>query len=171
MPWKNGLGVTAEIAVFPEGADLSNFQWRISSAKVTSDNHFSNFEGYDRILTVLKGEGLKLNSHSLKPFEIFKFKGEEEISCSLLGGAVEDLGIIYNRELYSCEMSFLEISHETELRLAGDANFLYSVSSNISVGGVQIEAGDALKIDGNQVCEVKSKSWPVKFFQIRISKR
>ncbi len=43
MPWKNGGGETAEIAVFPPSADLSEFGWRISMATVSSDGPFSAF--------------------------------------------------------------------------------------------------------------------------------
>ena len=32
MPWKNGGGETTEIAVFPSGAGLDDFEWRISMA-------------------------------------------------------------------------------------------------------------------------------------------
>lgn len=32
MPWKNGKGETVEIAVFPEGASVDTFDWRISMA-------------------------------------------------------------------------------------------------------------------------------------------
>lgn len=34
LPWKNGKGVTLELAIAPTDADLSNFEWRISSARV-----------------------------------------------------------------------------------------------------------------------------------------
>ena len=48
MPWKNGLGVTAQIAIHPPGATLADFTWRISSAEVRGSNPFSNFAGTPR---------------------------------------------------------------------------------------------------------------------------
>ena len=59
MPWKNGAGTTAEIAIEPAGADFreGKFAWRLSSARIEDENQFSQFPGYDRILTVLSGEG------------------------------------------------------------------------------------------------------------------
>jgi uncharacterized protein len=57
MPWKNGGGETAEIAVFPEGATLDDFDWRISMATVSADGPFSLFPGVDRTLSVLEGDG------------------------------------------------------------------------------------------------------------------
>ena len=32
MPWKNGGGSTTELAIFPAGANLDNFVWRLSTA-------------------------------------------------------------------------------------------------------------------------------------------
>jgi environmental stress-induced protein Ves len=68
MQWKNRLGETAEIEIFPETSDFSNgdFVWRLSSAQIKSANQFSNFEGYDRILFVCQGEGLLINDFKLE---------------------------------------------------------------------------------------------------------
>lgn len=37
MPWKNGGGETTEIIISPQGAALSDFDWRISMALVNAD--------------------------------------------------------------------------------------------------------------------------------------
>jgi environmental stress-induced protein Ves len=34
MPWKNGGGVTTEIAIAPTGATLEDFDWRVGTAQV-----------------------------------------------------------------------------------------------------------------------------------------
>jgi environmental stress-induced protein Ves len=54
MPWKNGGGETAEIAVFPEGASMQDFGWRVSMAKVTENGPFSLFPDIDRTLSILE---------------------------------------------------------------------------------------------------------------------
>ncbi|ATU93050.1 HutD family protein [Phyllobacterium zundukense] len=56
MPWKNGGGFTTEIAISPSGATVSDFDWRISMAKVPSSGPFSAFANVDRVLAVLDGE-------------------------------------------------------------------------------------------------------------------
>lgn len=43
MPWKNGGGVTVEIAIHPPGASVNAFDWRISMATVAQDGPFSSF--------------------------------------------------------------------------------------------------------------------------------
>ena len=52
VPWRNGRGCTAEIAVAPEGAGMDDFLWRVSTAVVTEPGAFSAFPGVDRILTL-----------------------------------------------------------------------------------------------------------------------
>ena len=45
MPWKNGSGETVEVAVFPPGASIDDFDWRISIATVAAENGaFSLFQ-------------------------------------------------------------------------------------------------------------------------------
>ncbi len=60
MPWKNGGGETVEIAIAPEGAALSEFDWRISVATVATNGPFSIFPGFDKTLSILDGEGMSL---------------------------------------------------------------------------------------------------------------
>ena len=48
VPWKNGLGMTREVAN-ASGAD-SVMIWRISLATVDRDGPFSDFTGYKRII-------------------------------------------------------------------------------------------------------------------------
>ena len=57
MPWKNGGGVTIEIAVSPSGSSLDTFDWRVSMATVIEPGPFSSFPGIDRTLCVLTGNG------------------------------------------------------------------------------------------------------------------
>ncbi len=55
VPWKNGGGVTEEIAVYPSDAGFDDFAWRISMARVGQGGPFSRFPGVDRTLAVLEG--------------------------------------------------------------------------------------------------------------------
>lgn len=52
--WKNGLGFTDQIAIYPHEAELKRgeFLWRISSARIERDSPFSAFPEHDRILLV-----------------------------------------------------------------------------------------------------------------------
>lgn len=97
MRWKNGGGLTREILVWP-GADWS---LRLSMATVGSDGPFSVFEGVDRTLTVLTGEGVDLTvagqQTRLLPDLPFAFPGDAETSSRLIGGTVTDFNVMTRR--------------------------------------------------------------------------
>lgn len=61
-PWKNGGGVTREIAAGPEGAGMDTFAWRVSLADVGADGPFSVFPEVTRVLTVVDGAGMELTA-------------------------------------------------------------------------------------------------------------
>lgn len=93
MPWKNGGGVTTELARFPEDANTEQFIWRLSRAEIKSSGPFSHFAQIDRSLAVLsdsnlllqleeaKGvtENIYLNQHSLP----YRFNGETPVNAVL----------------------------------------------------------------------------------------
>ena len=79
VPWKNGGGVTREVAVFPSGAGMEDFDWRISMAEVTKAGPFSQFEGIRRHLTVLRGRlqlDLPDRRYTLGPLNSLEFDGD-----------------------------------------------------------------------------------------------
>lgn len=103
MAWKNGAGETTEIAVWPPGAGLDDFEWRISMAHVTRDGPFSVFAGVERTLTVLEGDGLRLAIGDAAPVDLhvgdapLSFPADVPTTATLLGGAVTDLNVMTRR--------------------------------------------------------------------------
>ena len=100
--WKNGGGATRELACWPPGADLENFGWRVSAARISQSGPFSVFHGVDRQILLLLGEGVRLGGpgidHRLDtPWEPFAFAGETLLHCQLLGGACSDLNLMLRR--------------------------------------------------------------------------
>lgn len=103
MPWRNGGGVTHEIAVHPEGAGLDGFDWRVSMAEVAADGPFSRFDGIDRSLAVLEGTGIRLCMSD--GAEIVAdatagpahFAGEAAIMGHLIAGSILDLNVMTRR--------------------------------------------------------------------------
>lgn len=103
VPWKNGGGVTRQIAIFPPGSDMNSFDWRISTAEVAQDGPFSRFEGIDRRLYILDGAGLELRfgggtRSTLRPGDHLDFAGEADVHGALLQGPVTDLNIMVRRD-------------------------------------------------------------------------
>lgn len=68
MPWKNGGGSTEEITR-DAGVGLDGFGWRLSIADIEASGGFSSFTGYQRIITVLQGDGMRLSvdGHESRP--------------------------------------------------------------------------------------------------------
>jgi environmental stress-induced protein Ves len=106
MLWKNGLGKTIEIYRYPIDIETP-FLWRISAAKVTENGPFSKFEGYNRSISVLEGDGLKLYSSTnkltsnenvlpviIKDSIIYDFSGDNNTYCELINNEVKDFNII-----------------------------------------------------------------------------
>ncbi len=102
VPWKNGGGVTREIAAWPPGA-TGDFGWRVSLAEVAADGPFSAFPGVDRVLTMVEGEGMDLALEGIGPrrvdarFAPVRFPGDVPTGCRLLGGPVVNLNVMHRR--------------------------------------------------------------------------
>lgn len=171
MRWKNGGGVTAEIAIDPPGSDFKDgkFNWRLSSARIEGENQFSSFPGYDRLLTVLSGEGLLLNHQELGPFEVFEFQGEDLIDCVPVNEAVEDLGLIFKRGVYKGSLRILEVTAPMYLKLNPGVHFFLSLSKPVNAGGTELRPTDFLRLEEASSIEISARSFPAHILQIEIS--
>jgi environmental stress-induced protein Ves len=103
IPWKNGGGITRNLAIEPEGADFDNFLWRLSFAEINEAGSFSTFPGVDRSILVWKGNGLLLHSNGGGVFvltsdtEPHSFRGEDEIEATLIDGPTIDFNLMVRR--------------------------------------------------------------------------
>lgn len=95
MPWANGRGTTLEIARFPA---TGQWQWRLSLATVSEDGPFSVMPGVQRSLVVAKGAGMGLTvagQHiEVGEFGMVQFVGDDDTSCALVDGPVQDLNLM-----------------------------------------------------------------------------
>jgi len=106
MPWKNGGGVTVEIAIHPINASVDNFDWRISTATVANDGPFSVFPGIDRTLSVLEGNGIVLNVEGVettltRETAPFAFAADASSGASLIEGPITDLNVMTRRRNFA----------------------------------------------------------------------
>ncbi|WP_042423177.1 HutD/Ves family protein [Streptacidiphilus anmyonensis] len=112
-PWKNGGGVTREVASSPSGA--GEFDWRVSLADVASGGPFSFFEGVDRIITVVRGEGMALTVDGAltvvsERYRPFAFSGDAQTDCRLLGDPLVDFNVMTRRGAVSADVRFVTTS-------------------------------------------------------------
>ena len=102
VPWKNGGGVTREVAVSPPGSALGDFDWRVSIAEVRAAGPFSVFPGVDRCMAVLAGR-LWLHIEGLPAMTLapdsppVAFPGDTPVFAEPLGAPVTDLNVMTRR--------------------------------------------------------------------------
>lgn len=101
-PWKNGGGVTRDIAVFPEGASDADFLWRASLATIAASGPFSPFPGVDRAFLSLRGElaiaiGDQSERHIRPGAPTLLFGGEEPVAARPVAGSCTALNIMARR--------------------------------------------------------------------------
>lgn len=104
VPWKNGGGVTHEVACVPAGAGTDGFDWRASIARIERDGPFSAFPGIDRSIVLLDGGGVQLAradggwQHRLaEPMAPFTFDGDDAVHACLLAGPSSDFNVMTRR--------------------------------------------------------------------------
>lgn len=160
MPWKNGGGETVEIAVFPEGAGLADFDWRISMARVDGDGPFSEFPGIDRTLAILEGAGIMLDvdgdiSRLTIDCAPHAFPADRPTSARLIGGTVIDFNVMSRRGKVAHEVRPLVGATATE---SGTVSLLLSTGPSLDadVDGhrVTLARHDALLLDPGETAQL-----------------
>ncbi len=156
MPWKNGGGSTEEITR-DAGTGLDGFGWRLSIADIGESGGFSTFAGYQRVITVLQGEGMTLtvdgqDTRPLLPLDPFAFSGESQVSCTLLGGAIRDFNLIYAPQRYRARLQWL--AGEQRFFSSASTVLIFSASDRVDVTcGADVKEllgrYDCLQFDGN----------------------
>ncbi|MCA1323661.1 HutD family protein [Herbaspirillum sp. alder98] len=144
MPWKNGGGATRELHVEPPGADYADFVWRASVADVVRDGAFSSFDGIDRTIVLLGGDGFVMHaqgqpSHDLRtPFAPHRFTGEAHISVVLDGSPCQDFNLMVRRDQAEAELQVL--GEQDSPRLPPDTVLLY-----VAQGAASLSDADGLQ--------------------------
>jgi environmental stress-induced protein Ves len=159
MSWKNGLGITKQIDIQPlNSTTTSTFSWRLSSAIVSGNNTFSSFPGYDRILIVLKGDGLILNKTiKMEPcMNPYYFSGEEPINCQVIGDEnVIDYGIIFRRDHFKASLNILSFESSTTsninfVHVKKGINYFTSVTGSFTLDKTLVSVGETMLFDLNE---------------------
>ncbi|UZE24180.1 HutD family protein [Pseudomonas sp. B21-056] len=155
MPWKNGGGSTEEITR-DAGTGLEGFGWRLSIADIGESGGFSTFPGYERVISVLQGDGMTLTvdgqaTRPLHPLDPFAFSGESHVHCTLLGGPIRDFNLIYSPQRYRARLQWLA----DEQRFFSEAGTVLVFSADpalhVKVGesAAELALYDCLQLSGN----------------------
>lgn len=158
VPWKNGGGLTREVAVHPPGSDLGSFDWRVSLAEVRQGGPFSSFPEVDRLLAVIGGrlqlsiagrEMLTLSPES-PPVD---FPGDLPACAEPVQSPVFDLNVMTRRGRFAARLRRCSAANSMMLPLDADATLVLALTA-LSVRapsiGADLEPLDALQFSVNR---------------------
>ncbi|MCO4053866.1 MAG: HutD family protein [Bosea sp.] len=122
-PWKNGGGVTIDIAEerLQAGAEgWTGVIWRLGRTAIPSPAAFSDFAGYDRLQVVVSGSGLVLDTAQgevdlRQPFKPARYPGEAPIQSRLESGPVEVVNLIADRRRALIDLIVVEAGETASL--------------------------------------------------------
>ncbi len=155
MPWKNGQGMTREIArePCPDGEAGGDFLWRLSIAEVAASGDFSLFAGCERWIALIEGAGMRLDFAEApsrridRRFEPFAFSGDWHCRCSLLAGPVRDFNLIADRARVQAGCETLGLGGSpVERRVESGWLLVYCAQGRLRAGGFEAEAGDTVRL-------------------------
>jgi len=152
-PWKNGGGITRDIAV--EMLDGSML-WRLSMADVAVEGPFSSFPGLTRVLTVIRGGGLILHGPDrdlrgdyAKPVV---FDGATAIDAELTEGPLRDFNLMYDTVRCDADVGVVHGPAETTADADGQTFVHHCIAGKAKLGGADpLEAGDTAIVTGTPV--------------------
>ncbi|QNE15980.1 HutD family protein [Pseudarthrobacter sp. NBSH8] len=158
-PWRNGGGVTRELASHPKAASAQDgaWDWRVSIADVSKAGDFSAFPGMERVLTVIDGELLLLtvdgDEHPLEKYRPFRFSGEAAAHGALPTGDIRDLNVITRTASFKGFTSIIELSKKRAHPVfEGQLAVLLQGQATVSAGNLSVnaEAAVAAEADGDE---------------------
>ena len=165
-PWKNGGGVTTELAMSPPGAGLDDFDWRVSLASIAEDGPFSQFPGVDRTLVLVAGDGVLLDFGDervvLSPSEpLVEFSGEDPVHATVHGQSTLDFNVLTRRGRYRHRIEPFVVCGSVPLpRRSGTTLVFLADGESLSVGSARERLAlvryDLLVLDGEQAWTLES---------------
>jgi uncharacterized protein len=164
-PWKNGGGVTVDIAEsllpgFPSGS-WEGMVWRFGRTAITVPGPFSDLSGYNRHQVLVSGLGLVLETPAgeidvRQPFRPVRFAGETPIVSRLEAGPVEVVNLIGDRSRVSIDLCCLTTGASKSC--PAGVHIVYAAASDcemvingnacgLAIGhGMHVEAGERFTV-------------------------
>jgi environmental stress-induced protein Ves len=154
-PWRNGGGVTVDIAVV---TDKDGDVWRFGRTPIVTPGPFSDYRGFDRIQVLVAGSGLVLQTPDgdidvRQTFRPVRFAGETPIVTRLEGGPVEVVNLIGNRAKVRIDLRVLEAGRDMVLGAGTHIAYCPEGPATIDVLGARHElaANHGLRIGTDAV--------------------
>ncbi len=177
VPWKNGGGVTSQVAVHPPRAGLEDFDWRISCAHVDSTGPFSRFPGIDRTIVILEGElSLEVGGQAavvLTPESApWQFSGDAPAVGGPLTGSVHDLNVMTRRGRCAATVQRCLVEHSARYRFNAATTVVLANAPMVAKAQeltLALSRLDALLVSGALACEFSSVVPGACFYRIELT--
>ncbi|AMJ61817.1 HutD/Ves family protein [Bosea sp. PAMC 26642] len=164
-PWKNGGGVTIDIAdAYKAGAVQGSWNgmiWRLGRTAITTPGPFSDLTGFERLQMVVVGRGLALETPDgeidlRQPFTTVRYDGGTPIVSRLESGPVEVVNLIADRAL--CRIDLRLAAMGDAIALTTGTHLLYAPDAAVAAAHdgttLTVEPGHALRIETEEGCSL-----------------
>ncbi len=145
--WRNGMGVSWDIASEPHNSGAGEFGWRFAIARIDADVPFSHYPDTDRIFTLIDGNGLDLDLRShptLAVHDLFvphAYPCDVETFCRLRDGPCRALNLFLRRGRWTATAEVLSgnavIDHPGPL-------LFFVLKGEAAINGLDIREGDTM---------------------------
>lgn len=149
-PWKNGGGVTTDIA-------FDGDVWRFSRTPITVAGPFSDYTGFDRMQVLVAGSGLVLQTPAggidvRQPFRPVRFAGETPIVSRLEAGPVEVVNLLGDRSRVSIDLAVVEAGRSRDLGPGLHIAYCPGGRTRLRIDdqAYDLEADGGLRIESNE---------------------
>lgn len=180
VPWKNGGGVTIDVAgAVRSGAQPGDWGatiWRFGSTRIVEPAPFSDLAGFDRLLAVVDGRGLVLRPSGRAPIDVrepfrpVRFPGEWPIESALEAGPVGVINLMADRTCASIDLQFAVGARP--MRVAPGLVVLYAAAglAEIALDGraVPLASTAAVQVETAAPLDVTVQSGVVAVASIRL---
>ncbi|WP_291735095.1 HutD family protein [Leisingera sp. F5] len=133
VPWKNGGGVTRELALHQEDGHMV---WRLSLAEISRSGPFSAFPGLARIHCIVEGAGHTLSNSETQlqawPLKPLCFDGGMEFDSRLREGPCKAFNVIYDPVRVTADAAILR---DGALPDAAGSQVFFVVSGSLNLAG------------------------------------
>lgn len=160
--WLNGGGSATRIAMHPDTATATDFDWRISVASIEKDGDFSSYAGVQRYLMPLSTHGLSLTvdgeTHRLPGFESFEFSGDAAVRAIDVTSGSLDLNLMVRRDSFAGSLTAQSVQGGFNVSAApGESVVIILLDPAFGLGyldAVELRPDSNLNLDGSGVVAI-----------------